>query len=45
MPKMICDDCGHEHGGAPFGFCKCHCTYPGWHFEWELNIPIFIRIH
>lgn len=31
-PAKVCDDCGHEHGGAPHGFCKCGCTYPGWHW-------------
>ena len=27
---MVCTDCGHQHGGAPHGFCRCGCTYPGW---------------
>lgn len=24
-----CSDCKHAHGGAPHGFCRCGCTYPG----------------
>lgn len=31
--RRICDDCGHEHGVPPLGFCRCGCTYPGWHEE------------